>query len=407
MIVQYDAVDRAGQQVTDTLEAPDVRSAVELLRKRDLFVTSISKEPEGSRAVAATPTRDDLRKVHLTIKQLTMLTRQMAMLLTSGSGLVPALNSISRQFTHPRQVKMIRQLCYDLEEGSTLSDALRKYPRVFSSSYCAIIAAGEASGALVEMFTRLAEVVGNRRAMHSKVVGAMAYPVLLTTMSMSIMNVLLFFVMPRFGEMFKTLGVDLPASTAALISTAHFAHTNWLVCIVSGIALVAGGVFAFMSHRGRRACMTVLSHVPVVRKLMSGLIQAETFRVMGMLLESRVSVLESIDLVKGVTHHAEFQRLYADIQTEVTSGGSVSRALEASGIIAPYICHAVHTGEESGQLGGAMSYVAKILDEDNTELLNTLTKLMEPAILIVMGVVVGAVSISLFLPMFDVTAAVH
>ncbi len=407
MIVQYEAVDGAGQRVADTLEAPDVRSAMDSLRRRELVVTNISEKLEQSKAVvSAASGSDDLSKIRLSSKELTLLTRQMAMLLTSGSGVVPALESISKQFTKPQHVRMIRQLCFDLEEGSTLTDALRKYPRVFDSGYCAIIAAGEASGALVDMFTRLAKVVGNRRAMRNKIMGAMAYPVLLTSLSFAIINVLMFFVMPRFGEMFSTLGVDLPASTSALIAAAKFMRINWLVCAAVALALGAGTAVAALSDAGRRWCMMTLTHIPIVRTLIFGLVQGETFRVLGMLLEAQVGILEAIELVKGVTVHARFQALYAEMESEVTAGGSISRALESSGIIPPYICHAIHTGEESGQLGGSMSYVAEVLDEDNTELLNTVSKLFEPAILIIMGVVVGAVSISLFLPMFDVTAAV-
>ncbi|MEE9294755.1 MAG: type II secretion system F family protein [Phycisphaerae bacterium] len=406
MIVEFEAVDGAGRRVTDCLEAPDVRSAVDTLRKRDLFVTNAAPRSDKKPAKRAAASANDARHVRLAGKQLTMFTRQMAMLLSSGSGVVPALQSIGRQFTKPQQVRMIQQLCYELEEGNTLTDALRKYPRVFGSSYCAIIAAGEASGTLGEMFTRQAKVVGKRRIMRNKVMGAMVYPALLMTLSTAIINVLLFFVLPRFGDMFKTMGVDVPASTAMLLSSASFMKSHWLVCTLGTSILLVGTVTALGSAAGRKWLLNSLTYIPVVGKLIDGLILGETFRVMGMLLESRVGLLDAIDLVRGVTSNERFQSLYAGLETEVTSGGSLSRALESAGFVPAYICQAVRTGEESGNLGGAMTYVADVLDEDNEELLNTVTKLFEPTILILMGVVVGSVAISLFLPMFDVTSAI-
>ncbi len=416
MIVEYEAVDSAGRRVADTVEAPDVRSAVETLRKRDLFVTNVVLQSEGRERRTGTKkmrASEESRReqvtsgsARLSAKQLTMFTRQMAMLLTSGSGLVPALSSIGRQFSKPEQAEMIRQLCRDLEDGSPLTEALQRFPRVFDCSYCAIIAAGEASGTLAEMFTRLAKVVGKRRTMKNKIIGALVYPALLMGLSSTIVCVLMFFVLPRFGEMFRTMDVDLPSSTATLLAVSSFARSNLLLCGAVGATVIGGLVAGFTSGAGRGFLLDMLTQVQVARRLIHGLLMGESFRVLGMLLEARVGLLEAIALVKGVTRNVRFQELYSSMETQVTSGGAISQALESSGVIPPYICHAVHTGEESGNLGSSMTYVADVLDEDNAELLETLTKLFEPAILIVMGSVVGSVAVSLFLPMFDVTAAV-
>ena len=146
--------------------------------------------------------------------------------------------------------------------------------------------------------------------------------------------------------------------------------------------------------------------VPLIGHVVTGLIQGETFRLLGMLIEAHIGLLEAIHLVKSVTSNKRFQELYQSMETEVTEGGSISRALEASRLVSPPICQAIRTGEENGALGAAMSYVANVLDEDNTELIDTVTKLLEPMILIIMGVVVGGVAVSLFLPMFDMTSAI-
>ncbi len=420
MIVEYEAVDRSGKSVSDTLEATDLRGAMTSLRQRDLIVTRVAEQDQrGSGKTIAKRTKraargnsliqqqavGDASNVRISGKELSLLTRQMAMLLTSGSAVVPALSSVSRQFTKPKPQQMMRRLCADLEEGKPLAESLGGFPSVFGTSYCAIIAAGEASGTLAEMFTRLAGIVGKHRAMRNKIVGALVYPALLSALSIGIVNTLLFFVMPRFGDMFKTLGVDLPGSTKMLLEVATFARARAIIIGVLALLFAGAAVFGLMSSRGRAWLSNAMTYIPVVRGLIRGLLLGETFRVLGMLVEARVGFLDALELVKGVTRNERFQNLYAAMESEVTSGGEISRALESSTMVPPYICHAVHTGEESGNLGTAMSYVADVLDEDNTELLNAMTRLFEPMILIVMGFVVGSVAISLFLPMFDVTSA--
>lgn len=412
MKVAYTALDQTGHEVVETMEAPDVRSAVDSLRKRNLFVTQISEHTGKERYGDSHASKHEespvgtLGKVKLPIKQLALFTRQMAMMLTSGSGVVPSLNSIARQIPNPLHAKLIGQVARDLEEGSTLSEALRKFPRTFDPNYCAVIAAGESSGTLTEMFNRLSTIVGKRRAMRNKVLGAMAYPALLIALSTSIVMVLLMFVMPRFGEMFTTLSVPLPASTKFLISVGEATRSYW-PAILAGAVVLVGSTLGTVLMPGVRLWISGASmHVPLVSRVITGLIQGETFRLLGMLVEAHIGLLDAIQLVKGVTLNRRFQELYQSMEAEVTEGGSISRALETSRLVSPPICQAIRTGEENGALGAAMSYVANVLDEDNTELVNTMTKLLEPMILIIMGVVVGGVAVSLFLPMFDMTSAI-
>lgn len=404
----YEAVDATGRRVSDDIKAESSKAAVDRLRERGMTVTSIQTAPEAkpeSQARAKVP--EELADLKLPLKAMVVFTRQMAMLLASGSALVPALAAIVRQLKKPQHAELVRAIKEDLEEGATLAETLQKYPRTFDATYCAVIAAGETSANLPEMFSRLAEIIGKRRALRNKVLGAMAYPALLTLLCIAQVCVLLFFVLPRFGEMFNSLSVPLPASTKFMLDLADALTTYWPV--LAGAAI--GGVFliAFLvgTVSGRQWCSNVQIKIPFVGRLASGLIQGQLFRSLGMLLEARVSVLESLDLARRTTKNEEFQRLFDSVEQAVTSGNSFSDALERSRLIDPAICQAVRTGEESGSLGSSMSYAADVLDEDNTELVNTVTKLLEPMIIILMGVIVGAVAISLFMPLFDITTMVN
>ena len=408
MILTYEALDRQGKHLSDTVEASDAKEAVAQLRARGLYVSQITEaRGRGGREKVDTPAPTTARAGRLPLRPLVLFTRQMAMLLRAGSGVVPALRAIRREVKKPEQAALMEKLITDLEEGMPLTDALRRHPRTFNPVYCAVVAAGEASGNLTQMFERMASIVGKRQAMRSKVLGALAYPALLIWLCVGIINTLVFFVLPRFADMFKQLGVELPWSTRLMLAAGEGAVRYWPALVLALGAFVGTLIFLSRDPRGRQWFSDVQLKMPVVGRLLRRLLEAQVLRTMGMLLESKVGVIDTIDLARGVSNNVEFRRLFSALDDAVTSGGQLSTAFERSGIIESYVCQAVKTGEESGNLGGALSYSADILDEGNTELVNTVTKLIEPVILIGMGGVVGAVAISLFLPLFDLTSAMQ
>jgi len=402
MNLTYEAVDAAGHRSTDAVEAADEREAVQLLRRRGLYITRIG----SARATASKPSAGRPGAgVRMSVNTLALFTRQMAMLLRAGSGLVPAIAAIRRQLRRPEHAALLGELVAELEEGSTLTEALRRHPRTFDPVYTAIIAAGEASGTLTEMFDRLAVIVGKRRAMRKKIFGAMAYPALLVVMCSGILTVLLFFVLPRFAGMFTQLGIQAPGPTRALLAVGAALRAHWPAILIVAAGAAGAAAWAVRTDWCRQWLSDLQLHIPLLGKLRSRLIQGQVFRTMGMLLESRVGVLDTFDLARESTRNRQYQRLFDELETSVTSGGHLTTALEGSGLVEPYICQATRTGEESGTLGGAFTYCADVLDETNEELVDVVARLLEPVILILMGGVVGGVAISLFLPLFDLTAA--
>lgn len=401
MLLTYDAVDAKGKAQRDTLEAADERDAVNQLRRRGLYVTRI----ERPRADAAPIVRNTNATVHFPLGTLVLFTRQMAMLLRAGSALVPAIIAIRRQMKKPAHVALLSRIVNDLESGDTLTDALRRHGETFDPVYCAIVAAGESSASLPAMFERLAGIVARRRSMRNKIIGALAYPTLLVCMSAKILGVMILFVLPRFNGMFTQLGVKPPAITRALLHTGDFARNHWLWLAAGAVAAVGAIVWTLLSQRGRAWLANFQLSIPIIGRLRSRLIQAQAFRTMGMLLESKVGVIDALELARQATRNRRFQKLFDAIEDAVTAGGSLSAALDSSRLIDPSLCQAVRTGEESGRMGEAMTYSADVLDETTAELMNAVMKLMEPAILMVMGVLVGGIAIALFMPLFDLTAA--
>ncbi len=405
MILTYEAVTKDGERKTDTVDAPDVKEAVDQLRRRGLYVSRIEEASRPAAKVHATPKNAD--GIRMGPKALVIFTRQMAMLLRSGSSVVPAVAAIRRQTTRPAHAALLDSIVADLEQGVTMTETLRKHPRTFDPVYCAVVSAGEASATLTEMFERLAVIVGKRRALRSQIIGACAYPALLIVMSIHILSALLLFVIPRFSGMFTQLGVDPPASTKVLLSISTTIREQWVILASAIVLTIAGVVYSLVSAAGRQWLSDIQLGIPVLGRLRSALIQAQIFRTMGTLLESGVGVLDTFELARESTRNRHIQELFSDLEEVVTAGGSLAPAFEGSGIVQPYICQAIHTGEDSGNLGGALTYAADLLDETNTELIRTTLKLLEPAILIGLGLVVGVVAISLFLPLFDLTAAMR
>lgn len=400
MNLSYEAVDAAGSAVSDVIDATDAAEAIERLRRRGLFVKKISEVEAAKATTARAPAT-----LKLPLKPLVFLTRQLAILLKAGSALVPALQVIRRQFKKPAYEAMIRSLINDLEDGLPLADAMRKFPETFDPAYRAVVAAGEASATLPTMMDRLASILVRRRALRNKILGAMTYPLVLLVMSINVVCGMMMFVVPRFAGMFKTIGVEIPWSTQFLLNVSGWLEQYW--AIPAGAAIVLGvGLFLLLGSKpGRRVLVNIQTEIPLMKRLTSRLIQARIYRTLGTLIECRVGVLDALELSREITGNRRFRRLFDDIVEALTSGDRISSVLLRSDFIEPSLAFSIQTGEENGALGPSISYCADILEEENTELIAAMTRLVEPMILVVMGVVVGGVAISLFLPLFDVTAA--
>jgi len=406
MIVAYEAVDSEGRTKTASVEAKDERDAREQLRRQGLYVTRV--EPvKDEQAVGARERKTAAGGGKLPLKVLTQMTRQLSMLLRSGSGLVPALSAISKQMQKPSHAALMQELVDELEDGRPFAEALQMHPKTFNPVFTAIVAAGEASGSLTEMLERLGGIVGKARAVRKQIIGALAYPAVLISMCSSVINVLLFFVVPRFNVMFTQLGVDTPAVTEWLLWFGATLQSIWPFIVGTLILLVVATCYAVVSDAGKQWLADIQLRIPIVGKLRRQLILAQVLRTMGVLIDSKVGILETIALTRRSTRSRRFQDLFDGVEECVTSGQRMSTAFERSIVAEPALCQAIHTGEDSGQLGGAMLFCADMADEDNEELITLTMRLIEPIILVVMGVVVGGVAMALFIPLFDITSAIR
>ncbi len=299
---------------------------------------------------------------------------------------------------------MIQDVSTRLERGLSLSEALGAHPECFDSVYRAMVAAGESSGKLTALLDRLAVLTRKRVHVLSTVRAAMTYPILLCCVATTVFGALLLFVVPRFGELFANIGAPLPPTTAALIAAGEGLRTYWWALAGAIVAAAVAARQYFKSSAGRRAVDTVAIRLPQVGKLFRNFATARIVRLLGLLTDSHLPVQDILSLTRGATSNVHYAALLAKAEQAVGHGEPVSSAFRETNLISPSVYESMRSGEQSGQVGPLLLELADFLDDENELALKSLTSIVEPVLLILMGLMVGFVAISIFLPLFDVTS---
>jgi len=411
MIVEFEALNSAGKMISDSLVVDDIDQAREELLQRNLTPVQIRQGKQfGFKGrssllsqIKGNQSGDVVDSRKASRKELPFFTTQLAILLETGTPVAPSLDAIARQLRSPHWKRVVEELNQHVEEGGSLATAVQQFPKLFDPVYGSMISAGEKSGRLAEILNRLAELARQSDRLRSKIMAAMIYPALLVTISFSVLAVLIFFVLPRFGTIFDEMDVTLPTSTRVLLGISAFVRDHILLTVLGLGALVAGIVYWFTSEAGRLFVARNILKVPIAGSLVSSLITARIFRLLGILVKSDVPLVESLELTRTAIRHY----LYADMIKRVTDSVLVGRpmheAMAKGDLVSPSIVQMVQTGEDNGQVGKVMTLLADYLDDRNETLIASLTSVMEPVILIFMGMIIGVIVISLVLPMFDLS----
>ena len=408
MKIAYEAMDQRGATHSDVLEVSGREEAARELRRRGLYVTRLAAEEGSSKTERADDETRGRFKFSLPggdRREMMLFTRQMSMLMGVGTGVVPALAAITKQARNERWKEGLEAVRVEVEEGAPLAQALTTRRRLFNPVFCSMVAAGEATATLPAMFTRLFELARQQYEVRNRVIGAVSYPVVLMGICFAVTMLIIGFVLPRFTVLFETLSVELPASTAQLIKLSGYVTSYWPYLLGMLALGLTGLVILLRSEQGRLALDQVLLRVPGVGGLIKSLIMARICRLLGLMIDARVPLLEAVDLAAASTPNTQFKALLHRVRQTVTDGLPIAAGLEGSPLVSPGMLQAIATGEEGGNVAPALLFVADCLDEDNTTRIGSLAKLLEPIILVFMGLVVGGVAISLFMPLFDMASA--
>jgi type II secretory pathway component PulF len=406
MKLAYRAFEKAGREITDVIEAPSVQEATDRLRQQELFIADIAPVQEARTAPPARRTRLPRGRTGR-MKDLALFTRQLYVLIRAGTPLADGLYALQRQARDERWRSVVQDVRLRVEQGMPLAKALESRPEYFDRLYCNMIAAGETSGKLTVVLERLADLIRKRLQTRRTVRGAMVYPALLVVVTGAVFVLLLLLVIPRFAMLFASLDVPLPPTTAGLIALSGWLRSYWPVPLGAVLAAAGGVRWLLRSPAGRQALDNFALRLPLVGGLVRSFMGAQIARLLGVLLDSHLPMLEALGLTRNTLSCARYAELLGAAEEAVSRGRPISSAFQDSDLISPSLYEVMHSGEQSGQMSLLLLDLAEFMDQDNEAGLKSLVSLLEPCILILMGVVVGFVALSIFTPLFDATSLVQ
>lgn len=400
----YTGYDQSGKKAVGQIEAATPDEAIERLRRQSVFVISIeesTKAREKAKAARAKKTKGK----RFSPKVIAQFSRELSVLVSTGTPIADAIESLEKQAVTEPWKEVIASIRRRLEEGEALSEAFESRPDVFDAVFCSLVAAGESSGQLDKMLHRLALLTRRQAHVRSSVMAAMMYPILLTFVCVAVLGLMLGVVLPRFSGLFETLDSPLPASTQFLVMLSQLMLGYWWIWGPAAVGLGVGAVWWVRTPAGRRFGQNLMLRLPKVGPIMRSFGTARVARILGTLLEAKVPMIEAIGLTRrSVTTHA-FVQMLDRAERVVTKGDPVSTAFIESDLFVPASAQAVRNGEQSGRLAEVLVHIADYLDEENESTIKALSSLLEPVIMLVLGGLVAFVAVSMFLPLFDLTAS--
>jgi general secretion pathway protein F len=399
---EYTAVDTAGKQLRGILEGDTARQVRQQLRDKDLLPLTVteSAEKESSRQASFS------FKKGMSASDLAVLTRQLATLAQSGMPLEQALAAIGEQNENERITSIILGVRARVMEGYSLADGLKDFPRAFPAIYRATVEAGEQSGHLDAVLERLADYTESRQELVQKVRNAMIYPAVLVTFCLLIVTLMMTYVVPKVVGVFVNSGQELPGPTAALISISDFVQAyGWLVLLV--LAGLGFGAERLLRQPGpKRSFDLFMLKVPVIGKIIRGLNTARFMRTFSIMTGSGVPVLEGLRISAEVVSNMPMRDAVSEATLRIREGAPISTSLRKSGHFPPLCIHLIASGEASGQLEAMLAKAAGQQEREMDGLISTLLNILEPGMIILMGILVLSMVIALLLPIFEMNKLV-
>jgi len=399
---EYTAVDSGGKQRSGILEGDTARQVRQQLRDKDLLPLSVteSAEKESTRQASFTFSKG------MSAADLAVLTRQLATLAQSGMPLEQALAAVGEQNENDRLQSIVLGVRARVMEGYSFADGLKDFPRAFPDIYRATVEAGEQSGHLDAVLERLADYTEGRQELVQKVRNAMIYPAVLMSFCLLIVTMMMTYVVPKVVGVFVNTGQELPGPTAALIALSDFIQSyGWLV-ILALVALGVGAVRLLRQPGPKRSFDLFLLKVPVVGKIIRGLNTARFTRTFSIMTGSGVPVLEGLSISAEVVANMPMRDAVNEATLRIREGAPIGKSLGKSGHFPPLCIHLITSGEASGQLEAMLGKAAGQQEREMDGLISTLLNILEPGMIILMGVLVLSMVIALLLPIFEMNKLV-
>jgi type IV pilus assembly protein PilC len=386
--------NKAGKIVRGELRAASETVVNATLRRQGILVTKISKQKYRSG-----------RKV--TEKDVALFTRQLSTMMKSGVPLLQTFDIVGRGHDNPSVGKLLLDIKADIETGSSMSQAFRKYPLHFDALYCNLVAAGEQAGILETLLDRLATYKEKMLAIKSKIKSALFYPIAIMIVAFVITAVIMIFVVPAFKDVFTSFGADLPAPTLVVVAMSDF-FVEWWWAI---FGLIGGTIFAFFYAWRRSEKMQffldrVFLKLPVFGPIIEKSVIARWTRTLSTMFSAGVPLVESLDSVGGAAGNYVYTKATVQIQSEVSTGISLTAAMQNTNLFPNMVTQMVAIGEEAGSIDSMLGKVADFFEAEVNDAVEALSSLLEPIIMVVLGVLIGGLVIAMYLPIFKLGSVV-
>jgi len=388
----------SGREIRSSVEAVTEQAAIAALLNRNLLVVSIQEKiGKKGRTVGGS----------VALADLVIFTRQLATMIDAGLAMVQSLQGLAEQTSHKIMRDVIKDVCTRVEGGDSFSEALSKHPKVFSRLYVCMVAAGEKGGLLAEILARLALYLENAARLRKKVKSAMMYPTVVTVVAILITVFLLIKVVPVFGEIFASFGAELPKPTQALIDISKFVQKYVLFLLVAGGGSIYGWFYFIKTPMGRLFWDKYRIRLPIFGQIAHKICLARFTRTLASLVRSGVPILEVLQIVSQTVGNVVMENAIRSATLDIERGESISSALSKHPVFPTMIIRMITAGEQTGKLDNMLERISDFLDEEIETTLSGLTSLIEPILIVFLGVVVGGMVICMFLPIFKMPEIVN
>jgi len=408
-IYEYKAISAKGKATKGVLDADSPRALKERLSKDGVFLSEYIETRGGEETRRAGQQQAGSREVKFNFLQRVKLlevaevTRQLATLVRSGIQVTEAIGAISEKLENPLFKKVLSEVKRNVSEGSTLANAMKKHPKVFSELFVNMVASGESSGTLDVVFERLADVTEASVRLRSKLTSALVYPIIMLIMSSGIVLMMMIFVIPKITELLLNMGKKLPAPTEFLIAVSDIVRVYWWLLLI----LFMGGVYLFnrwrKTEKGRLKWDRWSLGFPIFGKLSRELGVARFSRTLATLLAAGVPILNALTIVQNVIGNVVLGKVVEDARNAVKEGQPIADALKKSKEFPPMVVHMIAVGEKSGQLEQMLTNVANSYEMQAEQKVTRLTAVLEPVMIVMMGLVIGFMVVAIVLPMMDMS----
>ncbi len=403
---QYTARDKTGKSLSGVMEAENKQELLQKLRNKGLIPTSVNDPRTGSAGAAKVSKSGARRGRKIKAEELVLFTRSLATMVNAGLPLLQGMDIMMEQTENANFKRVLTQAGQDIEAGLTFSDALKKHPRVFSELYTSMVRAGEASGNLDGILIQLAEYLEATEQLKREIKSAMTYPVIAFVIVVAIAGGLLIFIVPKFKEIFDSLGGALPAPTLMLISLSNALREYMPVFAGVGLVLVFVLRYYISTPTGRMQWDTLKLNLPVFGPLFRKVSISRFARTFSTLTRSGVPVLGALEIVERTIGNEVIARAVKNSQSSIKAGATISEPLAQTGVFPLMVTRMVDVGEKTGSLDELLAKISDFYDQQVEATIASLTSLIEPMLILFLGIVVGGMVLALFMPIFQLSTLV-